>query len=188
MIALKNGLPLLRDDKGLVSPFDILWLRSTLNSAAAKAGYQGWWLVDDLAEGITSYLRQNHIRGVIDLLKLENVIQAVLCDVGYGEIAAKYQTVMPCHKISLVQCLRQISQDDHSRFFDRLGKQIAELNATKLKHVHFSDLEACLTGLAGLRPVTRGDGEGTLLHQLVTFVRERVQALRWHSPIWCSIS
>lgn len=188
MIALKNGLPLVRDDTGTVASFDTVWLRSTLSNAAAKAGYHGWWLVDDLAAGITLYLRHGYLSGVIDLPKLETVIRTVLHDVGYREIALRYQTVMPCHRISLVQCLEQRSPKDHHEFFDCLGERIAGLHASKPRHVHFSDLQECLSGLIRICPAVRASGSATLLHEVVTFVRARVEAFPWHSLVRCSIS
>ena len=87
MISLKFGLPLIRDDSGKSVAFDMAWLKMTLASAASKAGHQGWWLADDLAEGITMFLRHDYPNSVIDLSKLEAEVQTVLRDVGYAEVA-----------------------------------------------------------------------------------------------------
>ncbi len=78
MISLKFGLPLVRDEAGKSVAFDMAWLRTTLASAASKAGHHGWWLADDLAEGITMFLRHDYPNSVIDLSKLETEVQTVL--------------------------------------------------------------------------------------------------------------
>ena len=186
MISLKFGLPLVRDEAGNALAFDMAWLRTTLVSAASKAGHHGWWLADDLAEGITMFLRHDYPNSVIDLSKLETEIQTVLRDVGYAEVARNYQTVMPCHQISLAGCLRRRPQNDQSEFFRRLGEEIAELSVIQPQNVHFSDLHDCIRGLMGIHENT--NEAGSLLRQVVAFVRDQVQSLGWQSQMRCSIS
>ena len=188
MISLKYGLPLVRGTEGKASAFDCAWLRSTLASAAVKAGYQGWWLVDDLVEGISTYLRHDYPSGVIDLWKLEHVVRAVLNDVGYKEVAARFRTVMPCHRVSLVQCLRQLSQNDRTEFFDHLGALIVRLKVAKVRHIHFSDLHACVRSLTKIHSTAQHSEDPRLLCMVVAFVRDRIQELDCHPQVWCSIS
>ncbi len=188
MISLKSGLPLVRDQAGNALAFDMAWLKTTLASAASKAGHHGWWLADDLAEGITMFLRHDYPNSVIDLSKLELEVQTVLRDVGYAEVARNYQTVMPCHQISLARCLRYLPQADPSEFFRRLGEEIASLNATRPQNVHFSDLHDCVQGLMGIHADTNTHEANSVLYKVVAFVRDHVQSLGWQSQVRCSIS
>jgi len=188
MIACIDGLPLVRSGAGKSLAFDKSWLKSTLAGAAVKAGYECWWPVDDLVEGISWYLRHDYASGVIDLAKLENVVRTMLCAVGYKEVALRFHTVMPCTRLSLARCLRQLSQNDQAEFFDKLGEQIARLHATNPQHVHFSDLQACVRGLTKIYPTLRCGEHLTIVYKVVTFVQERVQSLRWHPQVRCLIS
>ena len=188
MISLKFGLPLVRDQAGNSLAFDMAWLKTTLASAASKAGHHGWWLADDLAEGITMFLRHDYPNSVIDLSRLESEVQAVLRDVGYAEVAQNYQTVMPCHQISLARCLRRLPQNDQSEFFRRLGEEIAKLSATPPQNVHFSDLHDCVHGLMSFHEETGTNEAGSLLYKVVAFVRDHVQSLGCRSQVRCSIS
>ena len=188
MISLKLGLPLVRDEAGKAVAFDLAWLRTTLASAASKAGHQGWWLADDLAEGITMFLRHDYPNSVIDLSRLETEVQTVLRDVGYAEVAKNYQTVMPCHQISLARCLRLLPRKDQSEFFHRLGEEISQLSATRPQHVHFSDLHDCVRGLVSIHVETSTNEASSLLYKVVAFVRDHVQSLSWQSQVRCSIS
>ena len=188
MIALKFGLPLIRCDTGRSVAFDTVWLRMALTKAAIKAGYQSWWLADDLVEGIASFLRHDYPSGVIDLVNLERTVRTVLCEVGYEEVAARFYTPPPSHRISLVQCLREVSQNNRSEFFADLARQITRLHQTRSSHVHFSDLHACVRGLSRIHPSTRACDDQRLLQHIVAFVQERVQSLCWQDELVCSIS
>ena len=185
MISLKFGLPLVRDQAGNSLAFDMTWLKTTLASAASKAGHHGWWLADDLAEGITMFLRHDYPNSVIDLSKLEIEVQTVLRDVGYAEVAQNYQTIMPCHQISLARCLRRLPRNDQSEFFRRLGEEIAGLSATRPQNVHFSDLHDCVRGLMGIHAEANVNEAGSLLHKVVAFVRDHIQSLGWPSQVRC---
>ena len=188
MISMKFGLPLVRDEAGNALAFDLAWLKTTLATAASKAGHHGWWLVDDLAMGITMFLRYDYPSSVIDLSKLETEVQTVLRDVGYAEVARNYQTVMPCHQISLARCLKRLPQNDQSEFFRRLGEEITELSAIQPQNVHFSDLHDCVRGLMSAHAEVNMSEAGSLLCKVVSFVRDHVQSLGWHSQVRCSIS
>ena len=134
------------------------------------------------------FLRHDYPNSVIDLSKLQTEVQTVLRDVGYAEVAQNYQTVMPCHQISLARCLRCLPQDNPSEFFRRLGEEIAKLSATQPQNVHFSDLHACVRGLMSIQAEENMHEASSLLYKVVAFVRDHVQSLGWQSQVRCSIS
>ena len=88
MIALRHYLPLVRSAQGNAVAFESSWLQAALLNAAGRAGYQGWWLADELVAGISLYLRNCYRKSVIDLPELESVVRVALRDVGYEEVAA----------------------------------------------------------------------------------------------------
>lgn len=91
MIALRHALPLVRGDLGNAVAFERTWLRVALQDAAGHAGYDSWWLVDDLVAGISLYLRNCYVKNVIDVPELESMVRGALRKIGYGEVAARFR-------------------------------------------------------------------------------------------------
>ena len=90
MIALRHALPLVRGAQGNAVAFESTWLQAAIMAAAGQAGYQSWWLADELVAGIASYLRNCYQKNVIDLPELESVVRVALRNVGYEEVAAQF--------------------------------------------------------------------------------------------------
>src|SRR3954467_9672487 len=56
MIAFRDNLPLIEHVNGVVAAFERKWLTRSLFRAAAKAGYDHWWLSDHVAQSVTEFL------------------------------------------------------------------------------------------------------------------------------------
>ena len=126
MISLQFGLPLIRREQGNTVAFDTIKLRAALAQAASQTGYPDWWQADDLVEGITSYLRQNHIGAVIDLSRLKKAIHTVLCGVGYYDVADRFSSDTPCVCTALVEswcqmCRRMVEANLLKRRPQKMG-------------------------------------------------------------------
>ena len=168
--------------------FDADWFRSALAFAASRAGYQSWWLVDDLVAGVSHHLRYTHAGGVIDLTRLEAMVRSMLLSVGYEEIASQFQTVSPFRSISLLQCLCETTRNDHRKFFDHLAEQIKLVHRTRVRRVHFSELHACTRELQNTwQPVAEAEHR-SLLRGIVVFIREHIQTGWRTQEVLCSIS
>lgn len=188
MIALRHALPLVRSIQGNAVAFESAWLRVALQDAAVHAGYDGWWLVDDLVAGISLYLRNCYVKNVIDVPELESIVRSALRNIGYDEVAARFRAGPPTRGISLVQCLKSAPLSDGAAFFEQLAETITLLYEDKVRHFHFYDLHACIDHLESGAPSDRALHSAGLREKIVSFVRERVRAQGWSQQVWCSIS
>lgn len=166
---------------------DLRRLRSSLLAAAAKAGYQGWWLVDDLIEGIAHYFRSEPAAHLGDGNRLSERIQAMLKAVGYQEIALQYRSLLTRHAVSLVGCLPGSARSDRARFFDKLAEEISRLHAARAQRIHFCDLRECVHELQKACPISWTPDGKDQLRNVVAFIRERVQTLWQSQEVQCSI-
>ena len=181
-------MPLVRGDQGIAVAFESTWLHVSIQDAADEAGYQGWWLADELVAGISLYLRNCYRKNVIDLPELESVVRSALRNIGYDEVAAKFRAGTPTQGISLVQCLRDAPTVDRSAFFEHLSGTIARLYEKKAKHFHFYDLRACVEQLKSSPDTDRVSSPASLRRKIIAFVREQIDSQGWNHQVWCSIS
>lgn len=101
MIALPDGLPLLRLERGLLIPFREEWLTSSLLHAASDAGHEKWWPAREVSRSVTAYLRQCHEDPTISLPKVERAIRQVLETLGFPEIGDHFTPDPPIVQIDL---------------------------------------------------------------------------------------
>ena len=188
MIALKHALPLIRNAHGNAVAFESTWLRGALQDAARQAGYDSWWMVDDLIVGISLYLRNCYVKNVIDLPELESLVCTALRNIGYAEVAIRFRALPPTRGISLVQFLKETPAMNCPVFFDKLAETITTLYESKVRHFHFYDLHACSSQLESDTDLDRDFRPGSLREKIVSFVRERVRLEGWSQSVWCSIS
>ncbi len=188
MIDLRYGLPLVRSSRGDAVSFESIRLRCAVQEAASRAGYENWWLVDDLVAGISLYLRKDYVKTVIDWPELESMVCAALRNIGYDEVAASFRAVPPVKGISLLQCLNREASANHSTFFEQLSVTIGLLWKSQVRHFHFYDLQACVNQLENEGDSGRHSSSEGLGGLIVAFVREHVHAREWNQPVWCSIS
>lgn len=188
MIALRHALPLIRGPEGFAVALESTWLRAAIQDAAGRAGYHGWWLVDDLVAGIALYLRNCYVKNVIDLSELESVVRGALRDIGYAEVAACFRGIPPTRGVSLVQCLQNTPLLNRFTFFENLAETISLLYEGKVRHFHFYDLHACVDEWNIEADAGRLPRHERVRETIVTFVREYVHSREWTHQVWCSIS
>ena len=124
---------------------------------------------------------------MIELPNLERVVRATLRDVGYQEIAARFRAVNPFQRMSLAECLMAPSDGRESAFFERLAERIDTLHTAKVRHFHFYDLQTCAQQLLEKEATSAWWSTPLMRARIVTFVRERVDALSWQSKMHCTI-
>lgn len=188
MVALKNGLPLIQNEQGVAVTFEDEWLRAALDRAACRAGYEGWWLLDELSAAVSHYLHQDFRSNVIALPSLDRVVRATLRDIGYREIAAKFRTVNPFQRVSLTDCVRGAGGNREPTFFRRLSERINAMHAAKVQHFHFHDLHPCVRQLLAEKTPSHGWHQPLMRARIVAFIRARVQALDWAGRMRCTIN
>ena len=143
--------------------------------------------MDEFSTAFSQYLRQDYVLNVIELRSLERVVRATLRDIGYDEIAARFRAVNPFQLVSLVDCLKTSTGKQEAVFFKRLTERIETLHAAKVQHFHFYDLQLCAMKLLEDDPIFSWWSGPLLRARIVSFVRERVQALPWQREMQCTI-
>ena len=187
MVALKYGLPLIQNTQGVAVAFESEWLKAALDQAARKAGYEGWWLLDEFSTAVSQYLRQDYLRNTIELPSLEKVVRATLRDIGYDEIAVRFRAVNPFQCVSLVDCLQAVGTQKEAGFFKLLAARIESLHAAKVQHFQFNDLQPCVRRLLEEDVSSSWWGRPLMCTRIVAFVRERIQELSGQWKTQCTI-
>jgi hypothetical protein len=189
MIALKNNLPLIEDTEGIAVSFESGWLRAALERAAEKAGYQGWWPAEHLAQSVAFYLENCYDKNIIAGRQLERAVQSALREIGYEEVAHFFGSNPAPRRVSLLHCLQNPSTEEHSDgFFARLAARIESFRQAEISRFHFCDLQACVRWLRENGEAESVEAELALHERIVNFVREQIKALNWNREVQCSIS
>ena len=174
MIALHDGLPLVKFENGEVVAFQRSWLLWCVVQAAQRAGYPKWWLAEHVAESVTAYLATQCERNVIATASLVKAVRSVLQVIGYSEVAQHFVAGPPLVKISLAQLAHEAGTGYELAFFEMLGRHIEELIAARHSCFELFGLEHCVKMLRS-RKIWSRDCD-TLRAEIVSFVREQIGA------------
>ena len=186
MIALKDGLPLVKFDGGRIVAFERTWLVISLLTAAKKAGHPEWWLAEHLTESITTYLQLRFNENVLTLPRLAKAVRSVLRDLGYSEVAHHFKPAPPLSKISLLDIAREAGTGYELAFFDRLGRLLKMIMTEKSQQLQIIDLKHCVKLLRSKKIWSR-DCE-RLQAEIVAFTREQINLNHSGHEINLSIS
>lgn len=173
MIALRDGLPLIRFHDGSVVAFERSWLSSALVRAAEAAGYKKWWLADHVTESVTSYLEQDFDEQVVTIPRIEKAVQSVLQVIGYSDVARFFRTMPPPVRISLEELARDAGDGYELLFFELLRSRLRDLVGSETEQVELCDLHRCVKRLRSAKNWRR-DCSG-LQGEIVSFIRGELQ-------------
>ena len=171
MIALADGLPLVQIDTGRAIAFERDWLLRTVVQAAAKAGYQKWWLAEHVTESVVSYLTLQFEQNVISIPELVKAVQSVLQVIGYAEIAPHFVPGLPGARLSLVELAREAGTGYELLFFQRLGGQLRSLLGSGTTYFELTGLAPCVKQLRSRKSWSRECD--ALRTEIVNFVRNQ---------------
>ena len=107
MIALTDGMPLVRLDDSRVVAFQRDWIVRALAKAALKAGYQKWWLAEYVTGTVAYHLATQYNQNAISVPRLSQLVTDALQVIGYGEIAAFLVLGIPGERLNLVDLARE---------------------------------------------------------------------------------
>ena len=169
MIALRDGLPLVRFHDGSVINFERRWLVSALLRAAEAAGYKKWWLAGHVTESVTCYLEQDFNAQVVTVPRIEKAVQSVLQVIGYSDVAQHFRTMPPPVRISLEEIARDAGQGYELLFFELLRERLRHLVVSETEQVELCDLHRCVKRLRSAKSWRR-DCSG-LQGEIVSFIR-----------------
>jgi hypothetical protein len=174
MIAFRNYLPLVKHRDGCVTAFQRDWLRSSLEAAAGKAGYQKWWLAEHVTESVEHYLETHITDPVVSSQTLGHAVRSVLHVIGYPEVADQFQPAPPLVDVYLTELAADAGTGYELAFFTLFGQKLDELQQRRIQHARCVGLHACVKSLSGAKawsPSCR-----ILRDQIVEFVRARMDA------------
>ena len=171
MIALADGLPLLELEDGEIVAFPRDWLLRGLIQAAARAGYQKWWLADHVTESVVTYLALQFEENVVTVPSLTTTVQSVLQVIGYAEIAPYFEPGLPGVRLSLVEMARQAGTGYELLFFQQLGGTLRKMLGAGATFFELVGLAPCVKQLRSRKTWSR-DCEA-LQSEIVSFVRNQ---------------
>jgi hypothetical protein len=174
MIAPTDGLPCLQFEGGRIIAFRRDWLVRSLCVAAARAGYNQWWLADHVAESVVSYLGHDYPAQVIPVTRLNKAVESVLQVIGYAEVARHFAPEPPPVKVCLAEIAHEAGEGYELAFFEHLTRRMEELLGEGITHLEFTDLERCVKHLRA-RKIWSRHCEG-LRSEIVSFVRNRMDS------------
>jgi hypothetical protein len=175
MIAFKDGLPLIQLHNGHSVNFDRAWLMRSLNNAAAKAGYQKWWLAEHVAQSVTEYLRAQREKNVLPVAELNSAVRSVLEVIGYPEVGQHFVSARPRVQLSLVELARDAGAGYELAFFDLLQRHIRRLVCEEGCDFELWGLDRCVK-LLKARKVWARDCE-ELQEHIIEFARQQAELL-----------
>ena len=171
MICLKDNLPVIQLATGQAIAFEREWLVRSLARAAARAGYEKWWLAEHVAESVTAYLRDDSGLNVLPVERLTTAVRSVLQVIGYGEIAGHFVPAPPRLRISLVDLAQNAASGYELAFFQMLGQRIQAICRDENTFFELLGLEPCVK-LLRARKIWSRDCDA-LRAEIVAFVREQ---------------
>lgn len=174
MIALADGMPLVQLDNGEAVAFQRDWLLRALARAAAKAGYQKWWLAEHVTESVMAYLALQFEENVVSVPRLVKAVQSVLQVIGYAEVAPFVAPGAPGVRLSLVELAREAGTGYELAFFDRLGRRLQTLLKGGATFVELTGLTPCVKQLRARKCWSRECD--ALQAEIVSFVRKQTSA------------
>lgn len=171
MIALRDSLPLLRQNDNEFSPIRKDWLRFCLCRAAEKAGYANWWLADHVASSVMCYLATGYEANVVTLAQMCEIVRSVLQAIGYAEVALCFELLSPPFEISLAELAHEAGPGFELAFFQLLKKRIQP--ALSEQAVEIYGLRSCVRHLQSVKTWSRPCSQ--LRNEIVHFVRGQVE-------------
>lgn len=171
MIALADGLPLVRFDSGEVSAFRRDWLLRSLARAAERAGYPKWWLAEHVAESVTVYLAEQWEENVVALPRLATAVRSILQVIGYAEIATHFVPGPPLAQVSLVDLAEEAGPGYELAFFHLLDRRLEERLGAGVNFIELLGLERAVKRLRAKKLWSRECS--VLRDEVVAFARGR---------------
>lgn len=169
MIALADGMPLVRLDDGRVIRFEPAWIFRALWKAAAKAGYQKWWMASYAVEAAVHHLRTGYPRNTVSVEQMKRLLCDILQVTGYGEIAPHLELGQPGERLDLVDLAKEAGAGYELAFFNRLRERLQTLIGSGTTDVDLVGLAPCVKKLRSRKLWTRECDD--LQEEIVSFVR-----------------
>jgi hypothetical protein len=173
VIALRNSLPLLRQNEHEDSAIRHDWLCFCVCRAADKAGYSHWWLAEHVAASVMCYLSSTYERNVITLKELQEIVISVLQAVGYSEVALCLDTLHPQFELSLSDLAKEAGPGYELAFFRLLKERIRPALSHRASNLDIYGLQSCVRHLQAVKTWSRSCSQ--LRNEIVEFLRAQLE-------------
>ncbi len=148
MIALPDRLPLIQHGNLYVAPLQRAWVDNSLKSAATAAGYDQWWLIPHVSEGVSNFLGEYHNGSIITTKQVEETLRRILSGIGYDEVARQINMSPPPVEIPLPLLAEQAAgQVVELAFFKALDHEISQRLAQGAHNIRFTGLKYAIKKL-----------------------------------------
>jgi hypothetical protein len=178
MIAHRYGLPLLKLEDGTLATIERDWLRSSIVTAAHRAGYGKWWLADHIGASVIEYFSRRVEENVIPLDRIVGAVREVLQAVGYEDVAGHYAPSIPPLKICLRTLAEAAGTGGELHFYNLLDRELANALATPTRSICLEGLREAVKLLKSAKNWRRSCDE--LSSEIVNYTNER---FRHHASI-----
>jgi hypothetical protein len=173
VIALRDSLPLLRQNENEDSQIRHDWLCFCLCRAAEKAGYSRWWLAEHVAASVMCYLSTTYEKNVISLKQLREIVLSVLQAIGYAEVALSLDTLHPLFELSLSELAKEAGPGYELAFFQLLKERIEPALSNRASNLDIYGLQSCVRHLQAVKTWSRNCSQ--LRIEIVDFLRAQLE-------------
>jgi hypothetical protein len=167
MIALLDGMPMVKLPDGRSTLFEKEWIIRSLRDAADRTGQRDWWLSGHIAESVTLYLRRDFEANCVTVDSLEKAVHEVLGTLGFPEIATAFRLPAPPVHLSLTELAREAGEGYELAFFGLLGDRLQRVTGSHAARLEIHDLSGCVRLMGKRRKSVQ-----TLREEIVGFIRQ----------------
>ncbi|MBV8352405.1 MAG: hypothetical protein JOZ21_09065 [Verrucomicrobia bacterium] len=185
MIALRNSLPLLRQNENGDSVIRHDWLCFCLCRAADKAGYSHWWLAEHVAASVMCYLATTYENNVITLTQLRDIVLSVLQVIGYAEVALSLDALHPPFELSLSALAKEAGPGYELAFFQLLKERIQPALSDRASNLDIYGLQSCVRHLQAVKTWSRSCSQ--LRNEIVDFLRAQLEGANLKTDVLLTI-
>jgi hypothetical protein len=173
VIALRNCLPLLRQNENEDGQIRYDWLCFCICRAAEKAGYSRWWLAEHVAATVMCCLSATYEYNIITLRELSDIVLSVLQAIGYAEVALCLDTLHPPFELSLSELAREAGPGYELAFFRLLKERIQPALCHRASNLDIYGLQSCVRHLQAAKTWSRNCSQ--LRNEIVDFLRAQLE-------------
>jgi hypothetical protein len=185
VIALRDSLPLLRQNENEHCAIRPDWLCFCLLRAAEKAGYSRWWLAEHVSASVLCYLAKTNENNVITLKQLREIVLSALQVIGYAEIALRLDVIGPPFELSLIELAREAGPGYELEFFRLLKERIQQALSDGSLSLQISGLQSCVRHLQSVKTWSRECSQ--VRNEIVNFLRAHLERANVKTDIHLTI-
>jgi hypothetical protein len=161
------------------------WLCFCLRRAAERAGYKRWWLAEQVAACVMSYLSRTYEGNVVTIKQLREIVGSALQAIGYAEVALRLDVIGPPFELSLSELAEEAGPGYELAFFRLLKERIQPALADSASNLQVYGLQSCVRRLQSVKTWSRECSQ--LRNEIVSFLRAYLERADAKSDILLTI-